>query len=120
MKSNKQITVFNDHKIRRIWDEIEEKWYFSVVDIVAILSNSVDPQSYWRKLKERLKKEGSETVTNCHGLKMLAPDGKTRLTDTADIETTFRIIQSIPSPNAEPIKLFNPSVPYVPHRLSLQ
>lgn len=103
---NKQIIAFNDHKIRRIWDEKTEKWYFSVVDIVAVLSNSIDPQSYWRKLKERLKKEGSETVTNCHGLKMLAPDGKMRLTNTADIETMFRIIQSIPSPNAEPIKLW--------------
>ena len=100
------IATFQHKAIRRHWDEEHEKWLFSVTDVVSVLSNSVDPLAYWRKLKERLKKEGSETVTKCHGLKMLAADGKMRLTDVADTETTFRIIQSIPSPNAEPFKLW--------------
>lgn len=85
---------------------------FSVVDVVAVLSNSTSPLAYWRKMKERLKKEGSETVTKCHALKMLAADGKMRLTDAADTETMFRIIQSIPSPNAEPFKLWLAKVGY--------
>lgn len=98
---------FQNKAIRRHWDKRQEKWYFSVVDVVAILSESVNPQVYWRVLKKRLLDEGSsETVTKCNGLKMLATDGKLRLTDTADLETTFRIIQSIPSPNAEPFKLW--------------
>lgn len=104
MKS--KIAIFKGKKIRRQWDADKEKWYFSVVDVVAVLSNSTSPLAYWRKLKERLKKEGSETVTKCHGLKMMAADGKMRLTDVADTETVFRIIQSIPSPNAEPFKLW--------------
>ena len=103
---NKTVTIFEGNKIRRVWDEKKELWYFSVSDVIAVLSNSVDSVAYWRKLKERLLKEGgNETVTKCHGLKMIAPDGKMRLTDTADTETMFRIIQSIPSPKAEPFKL---------------
>ena len=100
-----KIAVFKGKQIRRVWDEQKEKWFFSVVDIVTVLTDSVSPLAYWRKLKERLKKEGSQTVTNCHGLKMLAADGKMRITDMADTETMFRIVQSIPSPNAEPFKL---------------
>ena len=108
-----KIAIFEGKKIRRHWDENKEKWYFSVSDIVAVLSNSTDPLAYWRKLKERLKKEGgNETVTKCHGLKMLAADGKMRLTDVADTETMFRIIQSIPSPHAEPFKLWLARVGY--------
>lgn len=107
-----KVALFEGKKIRRDWDKQEEKWYFSVVDVVAILSGSIDPLAYWRKLKERLKKEGSETVTKCHALKMIAADGKMRLTDVADTETMFRIIQSIPSPNAEPFKLWLARVGY--------
>ena len=96
--------LFEDRKIRTIWDDEEEKWYFSIIDVAAVLTDSIDPAAYWRKLKQRLKKEGNETVTNCHGLKLQAADGKLRLTDVADTEQLFRIIQSIPSPKAEPIK----------------
>ena len=96
--------IFNNDNIRTIWDKEEEKYYISVVDVVGILSESKDKQSYWRKLKQRLKEEGNETVTNCHGLKLKAQDGKYRLTDVVDIEGMFRIIESIPSKNAEPIK----------------
>lgn len=96
-KSNK-IQLFNDRKIRSLWDEEQEKWYFSIIDVVAVLTESIDANAYWRKLKQRLKEEGNETVTNCHGLKMPAPDGKLRLTDVADTEQLFRLIQSIPSP----------------------
>ena len=96
--------IFNNDNIRTIWDKDEEKYYISVVDVVGILSESKDKQSYWRKLKQRLKEEGNETVTNCHGLKLKAQDGKYRLTDVVDIEGMFRIIESIPSKNAEPIK----------------
>ncbi len=107
MKKNKQIAIFEGKKIRRHWDEKSEKWYFSVADVVAALSGSVSPQEYWRKLKERLKKEGGdETVTKCHALKMIAADGKMRFTDAADTEVMLRLIQSIPSPNAEPFKLW--------------
>jgi hypothetical protein len=84
----------------------QEKWYISIVDVIAILTNSIDPNAYWRKLKQRLKAEGNETVTNCHGLKMLAADGKMRMTHVADTEQLFRLIQSIPSPKAEPFKLW--------------
>jgi len=98
------IKLFESKKIRSHWDEKQEKWYFSITDIVAILTESIDPLAYWRKLKERLKKEGNETVTNCHALKMTAADGKMRLTDVADTEQLLRLIQSIPSPNAEPFK----------------
>jgi hypothetical protein len=112
MEKKSQIALFEGKKIRRSWDEKTEKWFFSVSDIVAVLTDSVSPLAYWRKLKERLKKEGSETVTKCHGLKMSATDGKMRVTDMADTETMFRIIQSIPSPNAEPFKLWLARVGY--------
>ena len=113
MKKEKQIAIFEGKRIRRHWDEKQEKWYFSVVDVVAALSESISPLAYWRKLKERLKKEGgNETVTKCHALKMLAADGKMRLTDTADTEVMLRLIQSIPSPNAEPFKLWLARVGY--------
>ena len=105
MKSD-AIKLFQGARVRTAWDEEKEKWYFSIVDAVAVLTGSVDPNAYWRKLKERLKKEGNETVTKCHGLKMLAADGKMRLTDVADTEQLFRLIQSIPSPKAEPFKLW--------------
>jgi hypothetical protein len=101
-----KIKLFNDKKIRTHWDEEQDKWYFSIVDIVSVLTDSVDAGAYWRKLKERLIKEGNETVTNCHGLKMRAADGKMRLTDVADTEQLFRLIQSIPSPKAEPFKIW--------------
>lgn len=106
MAQNDKIQLFEDKRIRTAWDEEKEEWYFSVVDVVAVLTDSVDPAAYWRKLKHRLKAEGNETVTNCHGLKMTAPDGKKRLTDVADAEQLLRIIQSIPSPKAEPFKLW--------------
>ena len=92
--------------IRTVWDDEKEKWYFSIVDVVAVLTESADPPAYWRKLKQRLKAEGNETVTNCHGLKMRATDGKMRMTDVADTEQLLRIIQSIPSPKAEPFKMW--------------
>ena len=104
------IQIFNDRKVRAVWDEAREEWYFSVVDVVAVLTDSVDPTSYWRKLKQRLKKEGNETVTNCHGLKLKAADGKYRMTDVVDYKQLFRLIQSIPSPKAEPFKLWIASV----------
>lgn len=92
--------------MRTLWDDVEEKWYFSVVDVISVLTDSVDGRKYWNKLKQRLKEEGNETVTNCHQLKMPAADGKMRLTDVADTEQLFRLIQSIPSPKAEPFKLW--------------
>ena len=101
-----EIKLFEDQNVRVQWDEEQEKWFFSIDDIVAILTQSVDPQAYWRKLKQRLKEDGNETVTNCHALKMVAPDGKMRLTDVADTEQLLRLIQSIPSPKAEPFKLW--------------
>ncbi len=106
MAQNDKIQLFEDKRIRTAWDEEKEEWYFSIVDVVAVLTDSVDPAAYWRKLKQRLKAEGNETVTNCHGLKMTASDGKKRLTDVADTEQLLRIIQSIPSPKAEPFKLW--------------
>ena len=96
--------LFNNDTIRAVWDKEEEKYYISVVDIVGIVSESKDGRKYWNKLKQRLKDEGNETVTNCHQLKLKAQDGKYRLTDVVDIEGMFRIIESIPSKNAEPIK----------------
>ena len=104
MVNKNSIKLFGDDKIRAIWDDEQEKWYFSVVDVVAVLTNSPNPQTYWRVLKKRLKAEGNETVTNCNGLKMRAADGKMRLTDGADTEQLLRIIQSVPSPKAEPFK----------------
>ena len=98
--------LFEDKKIRTVWDDEQEKWYFSIVDVVGVLTDSVDATAYWRKLKQRLKQEGNETVTNCHALKLRAADGKMRMTDVADTEQLFRIIQSVPSPKAEPFKLW--------------
>lgn len=106
MNRKEAIQLFEDKQIRTLWDAEQEKWYVSIVDVIAVLTDSIDPNAYWRKLKQRLKAEGNETVTNCHGLKMLAADGKMRLTDVADTEQLFRLIQSIPSPNAEPFKLW--------------
>ncbi len=106
MEKKNEIKLFEDKKVRTLWDEKIEKWYFSIVDVIGVLTESVDPNAYWRKLKQRLKEEGNETVTNCHGLKMLALDGKMRMTDVADTEQLFRLIQSIPSPKAEPFKLW--------------
>jgi hypothetical protein len=106
MKINNSIKLFETKQVRTHWDEEQEKWYFSVVDVVGILTESIDPSAYWRKLKQRLKEEGNETVTNCHALKLKAADGKMRLTDVADTEQLFRLIQSIPSPKAEPFKLW--------------
>jgi len=105
MKKN-EIKLYEDSKIRTLWDCDAEKWYISIVDVIAVLTESLNPQVYWRVLKKRLLKEGNETVTNCNGLKMLAPDGKMRKTDVADTEQLFRLIQSIPSPKAEPFKLW--------------
>ena len=96
--------IFNNETIRTVWDKDDEKYYISVVDIVGVVSESKDKQAYWRKLKQRLRDEGNESVTNCHGLKLKAQDGKYRMTDVVDIEGMFRIIESIPSKNAEPIK----------------
>ena len=101
-----KIQIFEDKRIRTAWNEETEEWYFSVVDVVSVLTDSVDGRKYWNKLKQRLKEEGNETVTNCHQLKMKATDGKMRLTDVADTEQLLRIIQSIPSPKAEPFKLW--------------
>lgn len=98
--------VFGDRKIRSVWDDEAEKWYFSVVDVVAVLTDSANPRNYWKVLKNRLKKEGNQTVTNCNQLKIRAEDGKMRKTDVADQEQLFRLIQSIPSPKAEPFKMW--------------
>jgi len=106
MGQNDKIQLFEDKRIRTAWDEEKEEWFFSVVDVIAVLTDSKDPAAYWRKLKQRMREEGNETVTNCHGLKMTAADGKKRLTDVADTEQLLRIIQSIPSPKAEPFKLW--------------
>ena len=106
MSKQNEIQLFEDQKIRTAWDAEAEEWYFSVVDVVSVLTDSKDPAAYWRKLKQRLKEEGNEAVTNCHGLKMVAADGKRRLTDVATTEQLLRIIQSIPSPKAEPLKLW--------------
>ena len=99
-----QIKLFEEKKVRAVYDDVEEKWYFSIVDVCGALTESKDATAYWRKLKQRLKEEGNETVTNCHALKLQAGDGKMRKTDVADTEQLFRLIQSIPSPKAEPFK----------------
>ena len=104
MTKKEAIKLFEEKKVRTVWDDEQEKWYFSIVDVIDILTESVDSTAYWRKLKQRLKIEGNETVTNCHGLKMRAADGKMRMTDVADTEQLFRLIQSVPSPKAEPFK----------------
>jgi hypothetical protein len=106
MNQQNALKVFDNKKVRTLWDAEQEKWYFSIVDAVAVLTDSPNPQVYWRVMKKRLKDEGNETVTNCNGLKMLAADGKKRMTDVADTEQLFRLIQSIPSPKAEPFKLW--------------
>ena len=110
MTKKQAIKLFEEKKVRSVWDDEQEKWYFSIVDVVSILTDSVNPQTYWRKLKQRLIEEGNETVTNCHALKMRAADGKNRLTNVADVEQLLRIIQSIPSPKAEPFKQWMASV----------
>ena len=107
-----KIAVFKGKQIRRYWDDEKQMWYFSVVDVIEILTESPNPRSYWKVFKNRLKKEGSEVVTKCNHLKMQAADGKCYLTDAADTETMFRIIQSIPSPNAEPFKLWLAQIGY--------
>ena len=101
-----KIKVFENKTVRTVWNEDEEDWYFSIVDVVAVLTDSKDAAAYWRKLKQRLNEEGNQTVTNCHALKMLAQDGKMRLTDVADTKQLLRLIQSIPSPKAEPFKIW--------------
>ncbi|MBP3221529.1 MAG: Bro-N domain-containing protein [Neisseriaceae bacterium] len=100
------IQLFENQQIRSIWDSEQEKWYFAIVDIIAALTESLDAPAYWRKLKQRLKAEGNESVTNCHALKLPAADGKMRLTDVADIQQLLRLVQSIPSKKAEPFKLW--------------
>ncbi len=104
MTQQEIVKAFGERRVRSVWDDKAETWYFSVVDVVAVLTESTDPLAYWRKLKQRLKTEGNQTVTNCHGLKLRAADGKMRMTDVATAEQMFRIIQSIPSPRAEPFK----------------
>ena len=104
MTQKQAIQLFEERKVRTIWDDETETWYFSVIDVVGVLTDSPDPNNYWKVLKNRLKKEGNETVTNCNRLKLPAADGKMRLTDVADTEQLFRLIQSIPSPKAEPFK----------------
>lgn len=106
MTKETALKLFEQKQVRSLWNEDEEKWYFSIVDVVAILTESKDALAYWRKLKQRLKAEGNETVTNCHGLKMIAADGKMRMTDVADTTHLFRLIQSVPSAKAEPFKLW--------------
>ncbi len=110
-----QIKLFEEKKVRAVYDDVEEKWYFSIVDVCAVLTDSTNPQTYWRVLKNRLLKEGNETVTNCNALKLQAADGKMRKTDVADTEQLFRLIQSIPSPKAEPFKQWMAQV--AAHRL---
>ena len=110
MTKKQAIQLFEERKVRTVWDDEQEKWYFSIVDVCGVLTDSKDATAYWRKLKQRLKAEGNETVTNCHALKLRAADGKMRLTDVADTEQLFRIIQSIPSPKAEPFKQWMASV----------
>lgn len=106
MSMTEIVKMFGARKIRAVWDDVAEKWYFSIVDVVGVLTDSVNPSTYWKVLKSRLKKEGNETVTNCNRLKLRAEDGKMRLTDVADQMQLFRIIQSIPSPKAEPFKMW--------------
>ena len=106
MKAMDEIKLYENKQIRSVWDDEKEEWYFSVVDVVGVLTESENPQVYWRVLKKRLKEEGNESVTNCNALKMKAADGKMRLTDVSDMQGIFRIIQSIPSPKAEPFKLW--------------
>lgn len=106
MTKHNQIQIFEEKKVRTVWDDAEEKWYFSIVDAVAVLTDSPDPRNYWKVLKHRLKKEGNQSVTDCNQLKLPSSDGKYYKTDVADTEQLFRLIQSIPSPKAEPFKLW--------------
>ena len=106
MPKHEIIKAFGEREIRSVWDDEAERWYFSVVDVIAVLTDSTDPRNYWKVLKSRLKKEGNQTVTNCNRLKLRAEDGRMRLTDVADQEQLFRLIQSIPSPKAEPFKVW--------------
>ena len=106
MSKQTEIKIFDDKQVRTHWDSDQEKWFIAIVDVIALLTESPNPQVYWRVMKKRLLDEGNETVTNCNGLKMLAADGKMRMTDVADTEQLFRLIQSIPSPKAEPFKLW--------------
>ncbi len=106
MEKKNEIKIFEDRKVRTLWDAEQEKWYISIVDVVGILTDSPNPNNYWKVLKNRLKKEGSQLVTNCNQLKMQSADGKFYKTDVADTEQLFRLIQSIPSPKAEPFKLW--------------
>ena len=110
MKLDRRIQIFDDKQIRTFWDSEQEKWFMSITDVIAVLTESIDPNAYWRKLKQRLKVEENETVTNCHSLKMLAADGKMRMIDVADSGQIFRLIQPIPSPKAEPFKLWQAKV----------
>ncbi|MCL2443835.1 MAG: Bro-N domain-containing protein, partial [Treponema sp.] len=105
-KSVSKIKLFEEQQVRYIWDEEAEKWWWSIIDIIGILTDSIDPSAYWRKLKQRLLEEGNETVTNCHSLKLRALDGKMRLTDVADTQQVLRLIQSVPSKKAEPFKMW--------------
>ena len=104
MTKKDAIKIFENKKVRSVWDSEAEKWYVSIIDVIEVLTNSTNPRKYWSVLKVRMKAEGNETATNCSRLKMPAPDGKTRLTDVADVEQLFRLIQSVPSPKAEPFK----------------
>ena len=106
MTKKDAIKVFEDKKIRAVWDDQKEEWYFSIVDVVSVLTESVDGRKYWNKLKQRLKAEGSELVTSCHQLKLPSSDGKLYKTDVATTQQLFRLIQSIPSPKAEPFKMW--------------
>ena len=106
MKKETNVKLFENRKVRSIWNEEQEKWYISVIDVVGVLTESPNPNNYWKVLKNRLKKEGNESVTNCNQLKMQSSDGKFYKTDVADVEQLFRLIQSIPSPKAEPFKLW--------------
>ena len=106
MTKKEAIQLFEEKKVRTVWDDEQEKWYFSIVDVCGVLTDSPNPRNYWKVLKHRLLKEGNQTVTNCNQLKLRADDGKMRMTDVADTEQLFRLIQSIPSPKAEPFKLW--------------
>ena len=112
MTKENAIKLFQDQRVRVHWDDKNEKWYFSIIDIIGVLTESENPRKYWSVLKTRLKKEGSEVATNCSRLKLLALDGKMRLTDVADTEQLLRLIQSIPSPKAEPFKVWLAKVGY--------
>lgn len=122
MTNKGNIKIFEDKKVRTYWDAENEEWYFSAVDVCNVLadSTSTDPGAYWRKLKQRLKKEGSEVVTNCHGLKLCAADNKLRMTDCFTTADTFRLIQSIPSPKAEPFKVWTAQTLDINNRKTLQ